>query len=279
MPLAEFLSYGFVQRSLLAAALISASCAAIGVFLVLRRLSLIGDGLAHASFAGVALGLLVGVNPLYAAVPFAVACSYGILRLSEKAKVFGDAAIGMTGAAGIALGVAVASLAGGFNTSLFSYLFGSVLAVSKGELWLAALCAAAVFSFIALFYNELVCAAFEGAQARVLGVATAPLNAAFIALTAAVVVAGLRVSGVMLVSALIVIPASAALQLARGFKTALALACSIAVFAAVAGIYVAFASNLPAGAAIIFVNLACFAAAVLCARLSGRRVQLRVLHE
>jgi zinc transport system permease protein len=279
MSITGFLAFAFVQRALLAAVLISAACAAIGVFLVLRRLSLIGDGLAHASFAGVAAGLLLGVNPLYAAVPFAVLCSYGIFRLSEKARIFGDAAIGMAGAAGIACGAILSSIAGGFNTSLLSYLFGSILGVTSGELWLAAALTALVFAMIIFFYNELVCSAFEGAQARVLGVNPGRLNAVFVAVTAAQVVVAIKVAGVMLVSALIVIPAVSALQLARGFKTALALACSFAAFCAVAGIIFAFMCNLPAGATVVMCNLAVFLAAHICARAAGKKLQLRVNHE
>ena len=279
MSLTGFFSFAFAQRALLAAVLLSSGCAAIGVFLVLRRLSLIGDGLAHASFAGVAAGLLLGVNPLYAAVPFAVVCSYGILRLSEKARIFGDAAIGMAGAAGIASGAIISSLAGGFNTSLLSYLFGSILAVTTGELWLAAALTAAVFAMIVLFYNELVCSAFEGPQARVLGVNSELLNTLFVAVTAAQVVVAIRVAGVMLVSALIIIPAVTALQLARGFKTALVLACSIAALCAVAGIALAFLFNLPAGAAVVICNLTVFCSAYLYVKFSGRRMQLRVSHD
>ncbi|MFA5160783.1 MAG: metal ABC transporter permease [Elusimicrobiales bacterium] len=270
----DILSMGFAQRALLAAALVSAGCAALGVFLVLRRLSLLGDGLAHASFAGVAAGLLAGVNPFAAAAVFAVICSHWIFRLSEKTKMSGDAAIGIAGAAGVAAAAAISSAAGGFNSGLMTYLFGSVLTVTGAELAAAAAMTAAALGMIAVFYNELVCAAFEGEQARVLGVKTGALNAMFAAVAAGQIVAAVKVAGVMLTPALIVIPASAALLVARGFKTAIALACIIAAAGAVGGILAAFALNIPAGAAITLADLLLLAAAYAYARISGRRIRL-----
>ena len=124
MELLGYLNHAFIQRALLAGSFIAISCSTLGVFLVLRRLSLIGDGLAHVTFGGVALGMLFGVFPLHVAIPVVMASSLAILKLVERARVFGDAAIGMVSSLGVAGGIVLASVAGGFNIDLFSYLFG-----------------------------------------------------------------------------------------------------------------------------------------------------------
>src|SRR5664279_4200041 len=141
MGIAEILSYGFIQRALIAGTLIAVLCSVLGVFLVLRRLSLIGDGLAHVTFGSVALSLIMGFSSAYvtiAAIPLVLLSSLGILKLTEKARIYGDAAIGIVSSLGIACGIILASVAGGFNVDLFSYLFGNILSISTTELLIAA---------------------------------------------------------------------------------------------------------------------------------------------
>ena len=136
MDIIDFLNYGFVQRALIAGSFIALLCSTLGVLLVLRRLSLIGDGLAHVTFGSVALGLVLKIYPLYISIPFVMLSSLGILKLMERARVFGDAAIGIVSSLGIAGGILLASKAGGFNIDLFSYLFGNILSVSEAELYI-----------------------------------------------------------------------------------------------------------------------------------------------
>src|SRR5512141_2585696 len=133
MDTIDLLSHGFIQRALIAGSCIAVFCSTLGVFLVLRRLSLIGDGLAHVTFGSVALGLFLKSYPLYVAIPIVMLSSLGILKLTEKARLYGDAAIGIVSAAGIAGGIIIAGATGGFNVELFSYLFGNILAVSSNE--------------------------------------------------------------------------------------------------------------------------------------------------
>jgi len=133
--ISEFLSYGFVQRGLAAGSLVAIICSLLGVFLVLKRLSLIGDGLSHVCLTGVALGLLTQTSPLYMSVPVVLLSSFGILQIMDKIKVYGDAAIGIVSAAGLAIGVFLTALAGGFNADLFGFLFGSILTVGRGEVF------------------------------------------------------------------------------------------------------------------------------------------------
>src|SRR6185369_13627208 len=158
MTIVEIFSYGFMQRALISGLLVGILCAVLGVFLVLRRLSLIGDGLAHVTFGSVALALALKAQPLYvtlAALPLVLLSSLGILKLTEKAKIYGDAAIGIVSAAGIAVGVILAGATGGFNVDLFSYLFGNILAVSIEETVMAGVLFCLVIAVVIVHYRKL----------------------------------------------------------------------------------------------------------------------------
>ena len=266
----EALQYAFVQRALLAGSFIALSCSFLGVFLVLRRLSLIGHGLAHVSFATIGLALVLHASPMYVSVPLVMLASLWILRLSERGNMYGDAAIGLVAALGVATGVMLASLGRGFNVDLFSYLFGNILAISRGEVVLSVLVSMVVVALVVLFYHDLFALTFEEDYARVLGVNAKRINQVLILCTSLTVVLGIRVVGTMLVSSLIVLPAVTALQIARGFKTAIAAAAASAVASVVLGIFVSYVFDLPTGATIVYANFAFFALAFVCGRVAGR---------
>lgn len=269
MELTEMFSYGFMLRALIGGVLVGILCGVLGVFLVLRRLSLIGDGLAHVTFGSVAVAMVAGVGNAWltiASVPLVLASALGIQRLAERSRVFGDAAIGIVSAGGIASGVVLASVAGGFTVDLFSYLFGNILAISAGELWLAATLCLIVLGSIALCYRELFAVTFDEELARTSGIDVGRLNALLVVLTALTVVLAMKVVGIMLISALLILPAATALQCARGFRTTMLLAAGIATLAVVAGILVSFRYNLPSGATIVLVNLALFLATLALPR-------------
>jgi zinc transport system permease protein len=264
MGLAEILGYGFMQRALLAGCLIALPCAVLGVFLVLRRLSLIGDGLSHVTFGSVALAMFLNVYPLYvtiAAIPVVMLSSLGILKLTERARVLGDAAIGIVSSVGVAGGILLASLSGGFNIDLFSYLFGNILSVRPAEVWISLVLFLVVVISVLLFYHDLVSVTFNPELATTSGIRTERVSSVLVLLTALVVVLAMKVVGIMLVSALLILPAVSALQVARGFRTALLLASGFAVVSVVAGISSSFLLDLPAGATVILCNFLFFVAA------------------
>jgi len=265
----SFLDYGFIQRAYVAGAFVGALSAVLGLFLVLRKFSLIGDGLSHVSFGAIALGLFLGLSPFAVTVPVAVVASYLILRLSNKTRLYGDAAIGVVSAAGVAVGVVLASLGDGFNTDLMSYLFGNILAVSPGEVLWSVVLSATVLLLSVLFYHELFSTTFDEEFARVSGIRADALSALLSALTAVSVALSIRVVGVMLVSALLVLPAVSALQVARSFRIALALAAGIAVFSVLFGITLSFLADLPAGGTIVLSNLFVFLVLLGWKRLSS----------
>ncbi len=271
MNIPDFLSYGFIQRALIAGSFTALLCSTLGVLLVLRRLSLIGDGLAHVTFGSVALGLVMKVFPLYVSIPVVVTSSLGILKLMEKAKLFGDAAIGIVSAVGIAGGVLLASMAGGLNVDIFSYLFGNILSISMAEVYTSIVLSVIVLLAILLNYHEVFSLTFDEEFAKASGINTERLNRLIAVFTAITVVLTMKVVGIMLTSALLILPAVTAFQVARGFKYALIFAAVFSLFSVISGIFISFIFNLPTGAAIVLLNFLLFLLALSCKKFRSRR--------
>ena len=176
MEFINFLQYSFIQKAFFAGAFVAITCSALGLFLVLKKMSLIGDGLSHVSFGAIALALFLGFYPFYMAIPVVMLASLLILKISEKAKVYGDAAIGIVSAIGIAGGVILASVSKGFNVDLFSYLFGNILAISNIEVILSVILSLIVLLIIYFFYWDLFSATFDEEYAKTTGVKTNSIN-------------------------------------------------------------------------------------------------------
>lgn len=257
----EHLQYPFMQRALVIGVLIAASTAVIGVYLVLQQLSLIGDGLAHASFGGVALGFLLGFDPLLGALGAAAVASLGINRLIRTTRTYGDAAIALTYSAGMAVAIILIGYSGGFNADLFSYLFGSILAVSTLDLVLAGTVTATVIGFVWYFYDDLLQMTFNTELAALHGANPAVVRYGMTILVALAVVTAIRAVGILLVTALIVIPALTALQVVSSFRTAVLGAVAVSVSATVTGIFLAFAFDLPPSGVIVTTMLGMFTVA------------------
>jgi zinc transport system permease protein len=256
----EFISYGFVQRALIAGILIGLSAAMLGVFLVLKRLSLIGDSLSHVALTGVAAGMIIKISPLFAALPIVAVSGFALFKITNNKKIYADSALGIVSAAGLSLGLIITALGGGFNADLSGFLFGSILTVSASEIALAACLFILCASVIYLFYGRLVATIFDENFAKVSGVNTDKINLILIMLAAFTVILALKVTGILLVSALIIVPPCAAIMTAKNFIQTLYLSCAYSVFGVVGGIYAAFLFNLPCGAAVICLNLIILAA-------------------
>jgi len=254
MEIFQFLNYEFIQRAYLAGVFVAALCAMLGLLLVLRKLSLIGDGLSHVSFGAIALGLFFGIYPFYVAIPIVIIASYLILKLTEKAKIYGDAAIGIVSSIGIAGGVILASLSHGFNVDLFSYLFGNILAISNQEVRLSVGLSILVLLVIIFLYHDLFSTTFDEAYAKVSGIKTKQINLILTFLTAITVVLAIKVVGVMLVSALLILPAVTSLQIVKGFKWAMIVSVLLAVLSVLIGVTISYFADLPAGASIVMIN-------------------------
>lgn len=261
-PIDQVLRYAYLQHALLGGLLVALVCAILGVFVVLRGLSLLGDGLAHVSFGGVALGLTLGLYPLPVALAFSIAGALAIHLLRERRIVRGDTAIGILFTAGLAFGILLVSR-GGFTGSVNSYLFGTILAVQDTDLQVVVAVGAGLLVLLGLFQKEFFAMTYSEEAATVAGLPTRWLNPLFMALTAAAIVAAARMVGVLLVSALLVVPAAASLQLARGFRNAILLSAALGIAAVLAGFWVAIANGVAVGASIALSSCALFALAAL----------------
>jgi len=258
----QIFQYDFMVNAIIAGVFVGISCAVVGVFLVLRKFSLIGDGLAHTSLATIALGMLLGIAPIAISIPLVILASLFILRLSQKANIWGDSAIGFVSAMAIALAVLMASLSKGFNVDLFNYLFGNILAITMLELITSVILSAVVAGVLIVFYRDLFVLSFDEDFAKVVGVKVNFLNGLIIVLTAIIVVLGIRVVGTMLISSLIIIPAITALQISKNFKLTIILSVIFAVFSIVSGIMLSFVLNIPTGATIVLISGALFLTAL-----------------
>jgi zinc transport system permease protein len=252
------LAYGFMQRAILAGLFIGLACAVLGIFLILRRDAMIGHGLAHVTFGAVALGLFLKVSPLLAALAVAVLCAFGVVKLRKKAGLYGDTAIGIFSSFGMATGVVLASLAGSFNVDLLSYLFGNILAIEMAEVLLAIILAMVVLFVIVLFYQELLYITFDPESAKTAGIHVTRLDSVIAILTAVTVVLGMKVVGLLLVAALLVIPSAAGLQVSGSFRQAVWLSSTIATCSIMTGLFVAFYWDLPASGTIVLSSLVIF---------------------
>ena len=267
MTLFNLLSYEFMRRAYVAGGVIAALCAAIGLYLVLRKLSLIGDGLSHVSFGAIALALSFGFAPLYVAIPLVGAASFLILALTRRAKIYGDAAIGIVSSVGIASGVLLSSVSTGFNVDLFGYLFGSILATTRQELILSIILSLAVGGTIIFLYHDLFSLTFDAEYAHISGVRATFVNGVLMALTAVVVILAVKMAGITLASALLILPAVTSLQIAKGFRAALLGAVAVAVGAVWVGITLSFYTDLPPGAVIVMLNFLFFVLSLAAKRI------------
>jgi zinc transport system permease protein len=262
----EFLQYGFMHRAFAVGAITALICPAIGVFLVPRRLSLIADTLAHVALAGVALGLLVGVSPSLGALVVTLAGAVGMERLRARGALQGDAALAVFLSGGFAVAVVLISLARGFNADLFAILFGSILTVSPADVWLIVALGAVVGATIGLFYKQLLAITLNEDLARTSGVPVTALNLLLTVLTALTTVVAMRMVGVLLVSAMIVIPTLTGFALGRSFRKAMIVAILMALASVIVGLIAAYYLRLAAGGAVVLTALGIFALASLARR-------------
>jgi len=262
----EILQYSFMQRAILSGTLIGLVCSILGVFLILRRDAMIGHGLAHVTFGGVALGLFLNISPLGTALVVAVICSIWILKLRDRAGVHADTAIGIFASAGMAMGILIASFSGKFSVELFSFLFGNILAIGTGEVWVAAILTTAVLCAVVFNYNDLVYTTFDHELAKTSGIKVGNLDTLLAVLTAVTVVLAMKVVGLLLVAALIVIPAATGLQVASNFKTAIAMSGLTGMISVLGGLFAAYYLDLPAAGAIVLLATMIFVSVLLLAR-------------
>jgi zinc transport system permease protein len=239
---------------------------AVGFFLVQRRMSLIGDGIGHVAFAGVAAGYLLGISPVATALVASVVGAIAVEWLRANRRTAGDQALALLFYTGIALGVVLISAAGALNANLFAFLFGSILTVTRGDLLLVVTLGAAGLALIALLYRALVAVALDEEGAKVSGVPVGLLNVAVAGLAGVTIALSMRTVGILLIAALMVLPVTAASRVARSVSSTLAIAMTIGLLSVFIGLTVSYYADLAPGGAIVLTAAAAFAVAAVAAR-------------
>ncbi|WP_415281051.1 metal ABC transporter permease [Candidatus Nitrososphaera sp. FF02] len=266
----EVLEFGFMQRALIAGVAVAITTSVIGLFLVLRRNSLFGDALSHVAFGGIAVGLVAGVYPLWTGLALSIAGALGITKLRQSTKIPADATVAILLSSGLALGILLVSATGGFTLDLFSFLFGSILLVSVNDTLAILALAGVVLATVIVLYKRFMYITFDEEQARVSGLSIAHMNYLFVVLASVTAVVSMRLVGILLVSALIVIPNITALLFGKGFKKTAIISVSVSVFCVLAGIAISYAFNLAPAGTIVLVSVATFVA-TLAGRYATRK--------
>ncbi len=252
-------SYHFIQRALVVGVLVSLCAALLGVSLVLKRYSMIGDGLSHVGFGALAVASAFHLAPLAVAVPVVVLAAVLLLRLRGSGHVKGDAAIAIISSSALAVGVIVVSVTSGMNTEVSSYLFGSILSLSRGDAALSVILSLAVLALFLLFYPRLFAVTFDETFARATGTRADLYNTLLAVLTAVTVVLGMRMMGALLISSLIIFPALSAMKLCRSFRGVILCAALLSVICFLAGMIASYAFETPSGASVVAADLIAFA--------------------
>ncbi|MBR2209259.1 MAG: metal ABC transporter permease [Synergistaceae bacterium] len=251
----EIFSYPFVIRALIAGSLISICASVLGVILVLKHYSLIGHGLSEIGFASLSIASALQIPAFVIATPSVIIASFVIMFVSQKFKTAGDIAIAIASSFALALGISISSLTGG-TSSTSSYLFGSVLAVSDGDLIFSVILSLTVMIIFVIFYNRLFLITYNEDYARSLGINTTLYQFIISILTALIIVSGMRITGTLLISGVIILPAVIAKNLASGFKKLVIISGIVSFMAFIAGLMISFVFNIPAGAGVILSNTA-----------------------
>jgi zinc transport system permease protein len=258
LSLLDLLGYRFFQNALLGGVIAAAACAAVGLFLILKKEAMIGDGIAHTAFGGIALGLLLGVNPLLSALGVSVLAVFGVSYMRRKNVAPSDSAIAVMLALGFSFGLIVISVVRGFNVELFSYLFGSILTIDGFDLLVVSLLGVFVLVFLVFFRRELLAMVFDEDDSRVMGIPTNVLSLAFDLLVAATIVLSIKVIGTVLVVALLVLPGLSALQLGLSFRKTILTAVGFSIISTVLGILFSASFDVATSGLIVFIAVLLF---------------------
>lgn len=251
-------SYSFMIRAIIVGGLVALIASILGVVLVLKRYSMIGDGLSHVGFGAMAVSLAFNQTPLYFAIPIVVVAAFLLLRVSENSKIKGDAAIGLISSSALAIGMIVNSLSNGTNIDLNSYMFGSILAIEKSEMILCVVLGLIIIGVFIWFYNPIFAITFDENFAKATGLKVEVYKTVLSVLTALTIVIGMRIMGTLLISSLIIFPALSAMRVTKKFKMVMIMSVIISLVCFFAGLVASYLIELPTGASIVVSNLIVF---------------------
>lgn len=254
----ELFSYSFLLRALTVGMLVALCSALLGVSLVLKRYSMIGDGLSHVGFGALSVAMAMNLAPLQVSIPVVVAAAFFLLRISENSKIRGDAAIALISSSSIAIGVIVTSLVSGMNADVYNFLFGSILAMSREDVFLSMLLSFLVLLLFIFFYHKIFAVTFDESFAKATGIKVGLYNMMIALLTAVTIVVGMRIMGALLISSLIIFPALSSMRLFRSFRGVIISSALLSMVCFFLGITASYGLDTPAGASIVIANLIAF---------------------
>ena len=254
----EMLSFPSIRRALIVGALVALCAALLGVSLVLKRYSMMGDGLSHVGFGALALATVMNLSPLEVTIPVVVAAAFILLRLSDSSKIKGDAAIAIISTGALAIGVMLISTTSNGNVDLMNYMFGSILAMKSSDIWLSLILSAVVLAVYIISYWKIFAITFDETFVRATGVRTGFYNSLLAVLTAVTIVLGMRLMGSLLISSLIIFPSLTVMRVYKSFKGVVICAGSVSVVGLILGIFLSYILATPVGASIVCVDIAFF---------------------
>ena len=269
--LGKLFSYDFILRALLVGALVALCAALLGVSLVLKRYSMIGDGLSHVGFGTLSIAFAFQLSPLAVSIPVVILAAFLLLRMSESGKIKGDAAIAIISSSALAIGVIVTSQTTGINADVYGYMFGSVLAMDEADVALSIAMSVLVLGLYLLFYNKIFAITFDEGFARATGTQAGLYTMILALLTAVTIVVGMRMMGSLLISSLIIFPALTAMRVCRSFFRVVICSAALAVLCFFLGILCSFFFSIPAGASVVVANLAMFLLFAALGKMLDRR--------
>lgn len=256
--ISEMLSYPFLVRALTGGMLVSLCASLLGVSLVLKRYSMIGDGLSHVSFGALSIALAMGWSPLKISIPVVVLAAFFLLRITENSRIKSDAAIAMISASALAIGIIVTSMTTGMTTDVSSYMFGSILAMSREDVYLSVVLSLVVLAMFLLCYNKIFAVTFDENFAKATGVNVGVYNVVIAVLTAVTIVLGMRMMGAMLISSLIIFPCLTSMRAFKSFGGVVVSSGLLSIICFFTGMVASYQFSTPAGASVVLVNLAAF---------------------
>ncbi len=254
----ELFVYDFMRNAFWAGIMISILCSVISFFVLVNRLSFIGVGISHAALGGVAVGILLGIDPTVSAVIFTILTAWTIGMVSRAGKLYEDTTIGIFYAAAMALGIVIIGVSRGYHVDLMGYLFGSILSVTRSDLWSIAVLGLLVLGTLLFFFKELLYISFDRESAQVSGIPVAFLYYLLLTLMAVTIVLSIKVVGIVLVSALLVIPAAAAYEVSTHYKTVVIVAIGVGLSSTLMGLYLSYRFSTASGATIVLLAAAVF---------------------
>ena len=254
----DIFSYTFLARAIIVGVLVSLCASLLGVSLVLKRYSMIGDGLSHVGFGTLAAATALNAAPLTVSIPVVVFAAFLLLRISENSKIKGDSAIAIISTGSLAIGVVMISMTTGMNTDVYNYMFGSILTMSKDDVRLSIALAIVVLVLFILFYNKIFAVTFDESFAKATGTKTGVYNMLIAFLTAITIVLGMRMMGALLISGLVIFPALTSMRTCKKFKSVTICSAAVSVICFFAGVVISYLYDTPTGASVVIVNIVAF---------------------